>query len=49
MAKKRPTIKELEAKMSKEQLRKLKVHYGMGVSGDIGRAANWKPKKRKRK
>ncbi len=31
-------IKELEKKMTPEQLKKLKIHYGMGVSGEFGRA-----------
>lgn len=30
-------LKEIEKRMSPEQLRKLKIHYGMGVSGEIGR------------
>ena len=33
----REKIKEIEERMSPEQLKKLKTHYGMGVSGEIGR------------
>ena len=46
MAKK--SRKELEKSMSKEQLRKLRIHYGMGVSGEIGKTERWKPKIKKR-
>ena len=38
MAKKKPTA---------AQLKKMKVHYGMGVGGNIGWAANFKPKKKR--
>lgn len=48
MGKKRKlSRKELEKKMTPEQLKKLKTHYGMGVSGEIGRADRWRPKKKR--
>ena len=48
MAKKKHSIKELEKKMSPEKLKKLKTHYGMGATGEIGVADNWKPKTKKK-
>ena len=49
MAKKNKKRIKIESRMTAAQLKKMRTHYGMGVSGNIGKAANWKPKKKTRK
>ena len=39
---------EIEKRMTPAQLKKMATHYGMGVNCNIGKAATWKPKVKKR-